>query len=1252
MDRVLLGKATTNTTSSYYHRSGQQGLFISKPGANVHNCSDGDLMFDSTAAGLVQMLGNGRVSVPKQLYDKGIFGEVGTITEDNWDKPSESLDASPNRQTSWIFDMLDDVKDQTDTFTRTSWKPKDVSDPYGPIGPLYNYIFSKEDSMGFASYHWASFARVANKYFSFGKINSKSYGQTMCKNLWRIQNVFPFLANIPLVFNITPYMGGSVKNSRSDLLIPRYLGFYDNPPGSGNNINPNVTPTDPAVGVITEETVNIAKPLSLDTIDDLTDTQFYDFISPAYKAAWSDYVLQNNAKYPDSTYYAGEPMIANEPKIWRAWTRPFSDNPGAGNTPPDEQTLKHLFYQYQFLLSWAYYNFGLYVNDETNTYGPFDFSVFNGYYPETDAIQRNRPLFYLIQALQGTIPGFVASDPDWQVDAGSTPKVFTEYTSTGNWGYTDWKNGTIDVSTNIEAPSGDRPVQVWWNVVTRETGNTTTNLSFLNIRDHVAKTSTNSERLTSLKPGITSITGNTYVKDNMIHVKFEQPSTEDTADIYYTVFRENSFFDSTDSVDTLVFNVTDVNDPNFPGDNYAGRRQIEPTWTVFNQSASYSETTREDYGRYYGIVFPDDFVQTKGTATDPFRGYRNANGIIDYGLNIILNIPEGVEVSSNSHAKLITFDELHNTEPQYGNLFKGAAAYGPSDPAGRISRDRNSMVDPCIKLNLNSQNFTDRALQTTKIRIENNGILVGGGGYGQYGQMLLGTKNYQTATAGGGGGGGAGYHPPWLSESVSDWTGQISVSASDYIASISSTANTLPATDPSGTTDWVYHWAGRIDDKARYTDRSATSQVEKNAHRTAISTFWAGPNNYVEWGIGGQETPNNFMTGMNGITIDSLAPGKPGTGYLGMSPNQDPEEEAESRSDHPGPTGFPRWNQASGDAIDMTFTRPFLGAFSATSKLPYYETLLKSRDAFGRYEKDLYPRMVGTYQIYSSQWIPRFEPSFSKAGNSGEAGGKTTGGAGGLKGAGAGYGTDQDQYNSIAWGGLDALNGFGQGLPAAGNGGSIIYLFANTESSISGTSVELINNPTGFMKSGGGGGSAGGSSTDGLAGGDLGRPGKWYTGFSAQPGANAGTPESAGSSGFPTDSNDPSYGWRTHSVRGEPGKLVWWNTANVTSSYTIQNKAKGKNASIEGLDYNPGIKGWDYVSYLPDATVSIPRIRSFTGFGFPVTIFQGIEYVQWDTTGLKLWGRKLNEDGHLVYTRMNEYTFEAYLDTLDATVHP
>ena len=65
-------------------------------------------------------------------------------------------------------------------------------------------------------------------------------------------------------------------------------------------------------------------------------------------------------------------------------------------------------------------------------------------------------------------------------------------------------------------------------------------------------------------------------------------------------------------------------------------------------------------------------------------------------------------------------------------------------------------------------------LQDLLIRIENNGVLVGAGGYGQYGQSTpQNTKQIQNSSnPGGGGGGGAGYHPPLKVESpTSDWIG-------------------------------------------------------------------------------------------------------------------------------------------------------------------------------------------------------------------------------------------------------------------------------------------------------------------------------------------------------------------------------------------------------------------------------------------------------------------------------------------------
>ena len=107
MDRILLGKAPAND-APYYHRDNKFGLFISKPGSNVYSCSDGDLIFDSTAASLMQTITSGIAVVPKAVYDVGIFGEEGTITDDNWDsvEPLDDL----NEDTCWLYDAFANIE--------------------------------------------------------------------------------------------------------------------------------------------------------------------------------------------------------------------------------------------------------------------------------------------------------------------------------------------------------------------------------------------------------------------------------------------------------------------------------------------------------------------------------------------------------------------------------------------------------------------------------------------------------------------------------------------------------------------------------------------------------------------------------------------------------------------------------------------------------------------------------------------------------------------------------------------------------------------------------------------------------------------------------------------------------------------------------------------------------------------------------------------------------------------------------------
>ena len=631
---------------------------------------------------------------------------------------------------------------------------------------------------------------------------------------------------------------------------------------------------------------------------------------------------------------------------------------------------------------------------------------------------------------------------------------------------------------------------------------------------------------------------------------------------------------------TFVFNITDIDDPTFPGDNYAGRRQ--------SVAVDWDGSTRTDYGRYYSVVFPDDFVKTKFSLDDPFRDYRDSTGRISSGFAVTLNIPEGGEVSGTGHGNYVLPDEVLGADRYYG-----ANEYGPKDTYGRPSWDRSGMIDPCIKLNLASTEWTDGALQDLLIRIENNGVLIGAGGYGQYGQSTpLNTKQVQnSARPGGGGGGGAGYHPELKTENPTvDWLG----AANNFIHP---TLGDYEDIRNLGIT-------GRIDDHRN----SDGSTIELDMHRGAISTHWQGPNNYVEWGIGRTNEIANHYTGMDKITMDSLGPGKPGTGYLGMA--------------------------GQGTNLGITYTRSYTQSMALLlSPRPYYDTLLEMTDQFGRYDNDLYERLPGTY--YGETGLPRGGFMYQR-GFEGLAGTKTSGGGGGAAGDSPITGTPQDTINQITWTaeGVSQLTwhnglivGDSSGQPGAGHGGSLVYLYANTASvGLIGTTVRLINNVTGRMKSGGGGGSAG-SDTSGLAGGNLGRPGGLPVGTVGSLSDLAGR-----DANIPTAENKGNY-WDKHSRRGEPGKIIWWNSDNLTSNYSIENNSQSIDNSIEGLEYNTDIQDWDYVSYSPNIVASTPQNSS------------------WALSGLKFWSRYTDsKSGRLVYTAMGEQSFADYLNQLNSPI--
>ena len=756
MDRVLLGKATTNTTSRHYHRSDRFGLFISRPGANVHTCSDGDLIFDSTAFGIIQRMGKGAAIIPNQVYDVGIFGEEGAITESNWNDAS-SFVPGLNRRTSWVYDAFTQLQSELSTFAPVNETTEDLSSDAAAQAYL-NSLF------------WVQYKALVAQ---MGDVSNFDYVTTTIKNYWRIINVFPFLANIPAQYDFTSWLIG--------------------------NHDPNVQNSTPPIFP------DVTKMLSTTTVGDLTNSRQTSFFPTAWNSAWNAYVAANpGVKYPDTTAYGGQFMIAGAPKYWRALSTP-------GNPIINEDAAMVRFYQMIFQFSWLYNNFGTTVNS-----GALDFESFIGSAGEF-------PINITIQ-----VPS----------SAGTT-QLYSALNPTNNWDYTKWTGGETTVSTGITPPAS-APVHVWWQPVIADTGNTVTNLTFLNIRDNLSKTENERELLNSQKPGLASIQANTYIEDNEIKINFTQPSVEDTSEVFFTVFREGAHTDAPEDVDaTVVLNITDLADG---GDNRAGRKAAD--------------------GRYYTVVFPDDFVGTKGTDTDPFKLYRAADGRIVKRLAVTLNIPENIELSGNGFNNHITPSILEKN-PTWGLSAgahqRGQLQFGPVDSGGRSTREIYAMVDPCIKINLLKQDWSAFALEGLTINIINNGQMIGAGGWGQYGQ-LFNVGKFQSGDPGGGGGGGQGYHPtvPIDTGYPNSWLG---APPTDEMVATLQSAYSAPL----------------------------NTAAEAAAFAAAAENNWDGPQYHVEWGIGrspselSADGANTYYTGMDYITWKSIGPGKPGTGYLGST---------------------------------------------------------------------------------------------------------------------------------------------------------------------------------------------------------------------------------------------------------------------------------------------------------------------------------------------------------------------------------
>ena len=1082
-----MGKAPQNT-SPYYHRGNRFGVFVSKPGANVYTCPDGDLIFDSTRSAFLQPIAKGYAKIPKATYKIGLFGEEGVINNKNWNTADDIPEL--NSDTSWFFDAVKSMYADMKSISDDLQNPTGV-EFYGSAGGGVNLdVDINQNNLTLAmakDANASTFLRygdtIAKAFVSLGDFSSDRFIKTMLRDLWRIYHVFPFLE--PSIF-----FGQAAFNFSS--IIPNYFNVQEfsdsaiSDVGSTHGLSPKRNLLTPAV-----------IPLRTQDVFDIAPTDFYDssnyiwFLSGLpgfFKSVWTpSNILAGNLEdtaYPPGVGGATALYKADKPSPWNAWT---TEAGGVFNLEQEAAAIAK-FMRYSFICSWIYHNYSTILK---NTW-----ALLNGGLAGSIALQDTTPkLFNAVSqfvALENEIVGghtvtqteaglylfkFNANDPP-------NAKPITDFNIHDNSNYSFWDEGEVVVDTQVAAPNGIVP-HVWWNSISRKTTNAATNLSFLNIPDNRIKTSEKSKRAFSLRPGLASVQANTFVgNDGNVRVRFFQPSVFDSdTEAYFTVYKETATFAETGSVARPRGGASYTLDI---------RNLVDGGNSIVDRKSAID-------GRYYTCVFPDDFVGTKGTTTDPFRPYRDGSGRINQPLTVTLVIPSGVVLSGQSFHNHIKWHDLQRggtiTIDGVANTSATTKLYGPLDTSGRSTREIYAAVDPCIKLNMSTTEFTSTALNGTTISIENFGTMVGAGGYGMYGQLEFEVEKYQTAFAGGGGGGGAGYHPSLVSENPDlNWIGA------------------------DGITD-----ADRLDEFGNPIFVSPINTTEEiDLAKLAVVDHWDGPENYVEWGIGGDGGANTYFTGFDQITWLSLGPGKAGTGYLGST----------------------IVSQSGTQSVPGTPTRPY-GPNWDRFKLDSNDILRPER---------LYSRVAGTYlaengdrRFYSAGW-----------GVQGLYGTQNRGGSGG------------DRSDELT-GGYHQYNPPYSPVKQAGSGGSCVYVYRNTapfQSEITGFSVSVLNKPSGIMKAGGGGGS-GGIGLAGLDGGNLGRPGKYLDQpITAGKAAESGQPE-----------------WSNYSRRGEPGRIVWWNAPDVTEDYTIENLSTSSSGSIEGMDTNPATNQEDYVSYLPDVQV-------------------------------------------------------------------
>jgi hypothetical protein len=189
--------------------------------------------------------------------------------------------------------------------------------------------------------------------------------------------------------------------------------------------------------------------------------------------------------------------------------------------------------------------------------------------------------------------------------------------------------------------------------------------------------------------------------------------------------------------------------------------------TIYIQADTGMHGGRENAdGRYYTITFPDDYIGTIGTVTDPFKDVRTTStgpiGLPDgtSQLNVVLNIPEGMLVGANTSNNIISPVDRKDYNP----------VRWPT------SSKILYVTDPSLHIKLNTDQWSETVLAALNIKVNNYGTVIGGGGSGGWGggeNSFSGKGSGIEIKPGGGGGGGQGLHPAWIHGAETEYEAEL-----------------------------------------------------------------------------------------------------------------------------------------------------------------------------------------------------------------------------------------------------------------------------------------------------------------------------------------------------------------------------------------------------------------------------------------------------------------------------------------------